>query len=537
MTIPHYGKREPGALTAASPGDTLYFAFASYNDSGDSESLVGLAVTDIEVFKNGVATARATDSGYSLISDTGMLGDRAGLYRFSVQLFNTADDATFYASGSWYQVAVDSVAIDGKTVRAWVGSFEIGRQRVNVFEIAGDTGAANYLKNTFANGFSDTGVQERLARIQSDVDTGLRVHIDDLDTGLKDTLADYDTGLRALLALRDTGAIATAVWAGDTGLRDHITNVDTGITNRLNTIAFDVDTGLRAQISDVDTGLHDTIADLDTGLRGILVTNGVNVGLLRGDTGAANWLKTVYTAGFTDTGLYNRLDRIQFELDTGLRAHMDDSDTGIKDAIADLDTGLRALIALQDTGFVANAVWNSLRSTHIVAGSFGESDTGVNQRFAQIQSDVDTGLRVHIDDLDTGLHAHISDVDTGLHALINAGISVTSFSDTGVNNRLAVIAADTDTGIQSSVNVTAFADTGVNNRLAVILADTDTGIQSGVTVSVLNDTGLNAQITAIKTQTDKLTFDTGNELQADIRKVNGVTVGGAGSSGNPWGPA
>ena len=36
MTI-NYGKREAGGLTAASPGDTLYIPFASYNQSGDSE--------------------------------------------------------------------------------------------------------------------------------------------------------------------------------------------------------------------------------------------------------------------------------------------------------------------------------------------------------------------------------------------------------------------------------------------------------------------------------------------------------------------
>lgn len=117
---------------------------------------------------------------------------------------------------------------------------------------------------------TDTGVNERFARIQSDVDTGLRVHIDDLDTGLHAHISDVDTGLHAILALADTGRIATAVWAGDTGLRDHIVNVDTGLTNRLNIIASDVDTGLRAQISDVDTGLHDALADYDTGLRALL---------------------------------------------------------------------------------------------------------------------------------------------------------------------------------------------------------------------------------------------------------------------------
>jgi hypothetical protein len=245
MTAPHYGKRNLGLGTAASPGDSLLFNFASYNDSGDSEVLSGFAVSDIEVIKDGSATVRATDSGYSLISDTGMVGDRAGLYRFRIQLFNTADDASFYANGSWYQVFVDSVTIDGKTVRFWAGSFEIGEPRANIVQLGGDTGALNWLKQTFAAGFADTGINQRLAQIQSDVDTGLRTHVNDLDTGLHDALADYDTGIRALLALQDTGAIATAVWAGDTGLRDHISNVDTGLTNRLNIIASDVDTGLR----------------------------------------------------------------------------------------------------------------------------------------------------------------------------------------------------------------------------------------------------------------------------------------------------
>ena len=335
--IPHYGKREPGSLTAASPGDTLYFNFGSYNDSGDSEGVVGtLAVTDIEVFKNGAATARATDSGYSLISDTGQLGDRVGLNRFSISLFNTADDASFYATGAWYQVAVDSVTIDGKTVRLWVGSFEIGFASVNV--------------TTFA----DTGVNNRLSVIAADTDTGIQSSV------------------------------------------NVTTFADTGVNNRLSVIASDTDTGIQSS---------------------------VNV-----------------------------------------------------------------------TAF---------------------ADTGVNLRLAIIAADTDTGIQSSV-----------------------TATNVTGFSDTGINNRLSVIAADTDTGIQSSVNVTTFADTGVNDRLARILSDTDTGIQSGVTVTGLSDTGVNERLTAIEAKTDKLTFDTGNEILADIRKVNQITVVGAGDTGagNTWRP-
>lgn len=460
MTAPYYGKRELGAGTAGSPGDTLHFQFASYNDSGDSEATSGFAVTDIEVFKDGAATPRATDSGYSLISDTGQMGDRVGLMRFRIQLFNTADDANFYAQGSWYQVAVDAVTIDGKTVRQWTGSFEIGRQRVDVRELAGDTGAAAWLRQTFLGGFADTGVNERLGRIQSDVDTGLRVHIDDLDTGLHAHISDVDTGLHSILqsagvnlaavrgdtgagqrffrflekldtggdiavpaAAVDTGAVANAVWNsqrsahGDTGsFGEHLggslgqASVDTGVVNQA---VWQAD-GARGITAITDTGLYDTLADLDTGTK-------------------------------------QRLGQIQADVDTGLRAQISDLDTGLHDALADLDTGLRPLLALQDTGAVASAVWGfSARALTAFAHDTGVADS--------VWKYGDTGIR-------------------RVHA--------TMLSDTGVNNRLAVIAADTDTGIQSSVHVSAISDTGLYDWLGRIFADTDTGLRSRL-VGALN---------------------------------------------------
>lgn len=323
MTVPHYGKREPGSLTASAPGDKLHFQFASYNDSGDSEALTGLSVTDIECFKNGDAIARATDSGYSLISDTGQIGDRVGLYRFSVQIFNTADDTGFYDIGSWYQVAVDSVTIDGKTVRLWAGSFEIGYQNVNVTSLS-DTGVNNRLSVIGAD--ADTGLRNTMA----DYDTGLRDYIDNTDTGLRAHIDDLDTGLHAVMALQDTGAIATAVWAGDTGLRDHIDNLDTG----LHAVLAAQDTGaIATAVWAGDTGLRDFIDNADTGLRAILALQ---------DTGA---IATAVWAG--DTGLRDHIDNT----DTGLRAFMDDLDTGIHASIAAISAG-----TAPDTGQILNAI-------------------------------------------------------------------------------------------------------------------------------------------------------------------------------------
>lgn len=219
--VPHYGKRNLGAGTAASPGDTLFFNFATYNDSGNSEPLSGFAVGDIEVFKDGSPTPRATDSGYSLISDTGMVGNRAGLYRFRVRLFNTSDDPSFYANGSWYQVAVDSVTIDGKPVRMWVGSFEIGTERANMVQVAGDTGAARHVQQAFASlntigGGTDTGLISNVEAIRAKTDNLTFTAAGAVDANMVRLAGDTGsaTHLRQAFAVQstnsDTGLIANA---------------------------------------------------------------------------------------------------------------------------------------------------------------------------------------------------------------------------------------------------------------------------------------------------------------------------------------
>src|SRR3990167_2178683 len=277
MTI-NYGKRNPGALTAASPGDTLYIPLSFYNDSGASISIAAtLAVTDIEVFKNGSVTQRATDSGYAILGDTGNFDSRIGFKGISISLFNTADDASFYANGAMYWVAIDSVTVDARTVRFWPAVFEIGEPRANVVQVDGDTGAADQLQKAFASGFTDTGITNRFDRIQSEVDTGLRVHIDDSDTGIKDVIADLDTGLRAILQ-----------------------------TTGVNVTRIDSDTGAADQLGKAFATAPSYFQQVD-------------VQLVDADTGAATHLQQGWANGFNDTGLNERLARIQSDVDTGLR--------------------------------------------------------------------------------------------------------------------------------------------------------------------------------------------------------------------------
>lgn len=380
MTI-NFGKREAGALTAASPGDTLYIPLQFYNDSGASISIGStLAVTDIEVFKNGGVAQRATDSGFAILGDTGNFDNRTGFKGISIRLFNTADDANFYEPGATYWVAIDSVTIDARTVRFFPAVFEIGRQKVNAVEIDGDTGPA-----------------DNLGRIVGDTGQG-----------------SY------LYRHRDTGGIADAVWGKDSKTLTAF-QFDTGVwgSNAARTLTT----------FNHDTGVADTVWKY-------------------GDTG----LRKVHTTLFTDSGLY--------------------------DTLSDMDTGL-------------------------------------NDRLGRILADTDTGLRAQISDLDTGLHDHINDLDTGLRDYVDN-------TDTGIKSRFDNLATEA-----GGVTVTRFSDTGINNRLDKIFADTDTGLRKQISDL---DTGVMVIL-------DKLQFDTGaNELHADIRKVNNVQVQGAGANNNKWRP-
>ncbi len=54
-------------------GDVLPILFATYGGAlGESITASGLAVTDIEIYKDGSVTQRASDAGYTLLDTDGI---------------------------------------------------------------------------------------------------------------------------------------------------------------------------------------------------------------------------------------------------------------------------------------------------------------------------------------------------------------------------------------------------------------------------------------------------------------------------------
>jgi hypothetical protein len=133
-------------------GSTVYIPFASYNSAGASVTLTGLAVTDVEIYKNGSVTQRASDAGIALLDTDGIDFDGiTGLHGFSIDLSDNTDSG-FYAVGSEYWVIVSTVTIDSQTVTFIADRFRIvaaessaGVPKVDVSHVGGTSQTAGDL--------------------------------------------------------------------------------------------------------------------------------------------------------------------------------------------------------------------------------------------------------------------------------------------------------------------------------------------------------------------------------------------------------
>ena len=114
-------------LGTVRPGSTIYIDWDTFDaGTGASITSTGLAVTDIEVYKNWSTTQRSSDAGYTLLDTDGIdLDATTGIQGFSI---NLADNtvAGFWEAGARYTVVVASVTIDAQTVNFIAARFMIG---------------------------------------------------------------------------------------------------------------------------------------------------------------------------------------------------------------------------------------------------------------------------------------------------------------------------------------------------------------------------------------------------------------------------
>jgi len=129
----------PPYLGDYSAGSTAYIFWNTYTLGLDPVTITGLAIADIEIYKNGSTTQRASDNGYALLDTDGIDFDEAtGCHGFSIDLSDNSD-AGFYARGNDYMVLVNAVTQLGRTIRFCAAVFSIenraGRNGVGDYEV------------------------------------------------------------------------------------------------------------------------------------------------------------------------------------------------------------------------------------------------------------------------------------------------------------------------------------------------------------------------------------------------------------------
>lgn len=154
-------------------GDVLPVLFDTFDGgTGASITMTGLAVTDIEIYKDGSVTQRASDAGYTLLDTDGIDFDAiTGIHGFSIDTGDNTD-AGFYTVGAWFHVVVSAITVDAQTVNFVACAFRLMAAEgvaavpdVNVTHVADTAQTAGDLKaslNTIDD-FLDTEVAAILA--------------------------------------------------------------------------------------------------------------------------------------------------------------------------------------------------------------------------------------------------------------------------------------------------------------------------------------------------------------------------------------
>lgn len=248
-------------------GDVLPVMFDTFDGgTGASVTMSGLAVTDIEIYKDGSVTQRASDAGYTLLDTDGIDFDGiTGIHGFSIDTGDNTD-ASFYTVGSWFHVVVSAVTVDAQTVNfiaaafrimaaeavagkpkvdvdAWLGTAAAtptvaGVPEVDVTHIAGSTTDVSTIPASVAAILVDTGttLQGELDGIQADTED-IQSKIGSPAVSLAADIATIDDFLDTEVAaiLEDTGTTLPATLSTISGYLDTEVAAILADTNELQT--------------------------------------------------------------------------------------------------------------------------------------------------------------------------------------------------------------------------------------------------------------------------------------------------------------
>ena len=243
-------------------GDVLPIFFSTFDGgTGASLTMTGLAVTDIEIYKDGSTTQRASDAGYTLLDTDGIDFDSlTGIHGFSIDTGDNTD-ASFYTVGAWFHVVVSAVTIDAQTVSFVAAAFRImaaeavaGKPKVDVDAWLGTAAATPTVAGVPEVDLTHVaGATTNVSALATNVDAILTDTGTTLDTLIKDipTVAEFEarTLVSAGYASPTNITAATGVTlAATTGLGNQTANITGNLSGSVGSVTGAVGsvTGLTA---------------------------------------------------------------------------------------------------------------------------------------------------------------------------------------------------------------------------------------------------------------------------------------------------
>jgi hypothetical protein len=183
-------------------GAVVYVPLNTYNADGASVTLTGLAVTDIEIYKNGSVTQRASDAGYVLLDTDGIDFDSiTGIHGFSI---DTADNSTagFFGPGNDYWSVVSAVTVNAQTVNF-----------VRTFSIENRMAAGLLVRTTIATLASQTSFTLTVGPADDDALNGAEMLCQDVGSTIQKcmgTVLDYTGSTKTVTLLADPAVFTMA---------------------------------------------------------------------------------------------------------------------------------------------------------------------------------------------------------------------------------------------------------------------------------------------------------------------------------------
>lgn len=286
--------------------DTLPVFFDTFDGgTGASITMTGLAVTDIEIYKDGGTTQRASDAGYTLLDTDGIDFDSlTGIHGFSIDLSDNTDSG-FYAVGSWYHVVVSTITVDSQTVSFIACAFRIvsaTRGMAGTALPAAAADAAGGLIISDAGGLDADAQAASVAAIETDTSTTLQGELDGIQADTEDIQsrlpaalvggridATVDgTGMEAAAAAVIVDAWETQSQADPTGFHVNVLEVG-GTSQTANDNGADINTVVSAIGTPTDLGGGATLANNNADIAGATFSTSTDSNEAIRNRGDAAW--------------------------------------------------------------------------------------------------------------------------------------------------------------------------------------------------------------------------------------------------------